>query len=160
MRGDRRSDGSRFLARKYGLSAEEAGRLASHPDQTEIVRRVERWRDDHGLPAADSPLVRGVLLSELGPAGLRFELTRGEPTIADRVRRFAVGDKVFFDSFAGLVPAVVLALDPARGQVEIRVTARRGAYRAGEVDVVGANHVVKREWVRGGRIVEPPYRSR
>jgi hypothetical protein len=80
---------------------------------------------------------------------------------------FQKGDKVFLDTFAGLVPAVVVGpmrpqdyrenvafeyhpsgrhYDPDR-YVRIRYTASRGAYKKGEVVVTPTRDVVKREWV-------------
>jgi hypothetical protein len=58
------ADGSRFLAKKYGLTAKEAKKLASHPDQKGLIRKVERWRDQHGVAPA-SPQARGMLLTLL-----------------------------------------------------------------------------------------------
>lgn len=55
----------RFLARKYGLTDLEARRLYDHPDHDAIIDRVETWRENNGLPAANSPLARGFLLDVL-----------------------------------------------------------------------------------------------
>lgn len=56
---------ARFEAKKYGLSQEEALRLAKHPRYLSIREDVESWRAKHGFPAANSPLARGYLLSKL-----------------------------------------------------------------------------------------------
>jgi len=56
---------ARWLARKYGLDNQEARELAGHPRSSEIIARVERWREGNGLPAPNSPLSRGRLLDEL-----------------------------------------------------------------------------------------------
>lgn len=87
---------------------------------------------------------------------------------------FHKGEKVFQDTFAGLIPAVVLGpmrpedyrenvafeyhpsgrhYDPDR-YIRLRYTASRGAFKKGEVVVVPAMHVAKREWIhrRGGSV--------
>jgi hypothetical protein len=73
---------------------------------------------------------------------------------------------VLFDSFVGLVPAVVVGVDPNRNNVTVRyTTSRRSAlasasFPRGRVDTWSATRIVRREWVRvrGGRyvILEPP----
>lgn len=62
-----------------------------------------------------------------------------------------VGDKVYYDSMQGIVPAVVLAVDG--NDVKLRFTATRGAFKKGMVDVYSARHVVLRSQVhvRGGQ---------
>lgn len=88
---------------------------------------------------------------------------------------FLSGDKVYNDTFAGLVPAIVIGPLPvsteqamfrtSRGEyLRVKYTATRGAYKKGETDIVSANRLVKREWVyvRGGqyRIMEGRRRRR
>lgn len=57
-------DGSRFLARKYGLTGAEAKKLANHTNQKSIISKIEKWRSGAGV-AASSPLARGKLLDML-----------------------------------------------------------------------------------------------
>jgi hypothetical protein len=54
----------RFYRRRYGVSETYAIMLCGRQD---LVERVEDWRDANGLPAPDSPLVRGYLLDLLEP---------------------------------------------------------------------------------------------
>lgn len=54
---------SRWYAKKYGLTYDEARALAwliENDDQLEA--RIEDWRSKHGYPAADSPLARGIVV--------------------------------------------------------------------------------------------------
>lgn len=73
------------------------------------------------------------------------------------IHDFDIGDLVYLDSFAGLVPAKVIHLGP-KDLVHVVITATRGPYKKGFQDVLPARQVVKREWVvtRGGqyRIIE------
>lgn len=61
-----------------------------------------------------------------------------------------VGDKVYLDVFAGLVPAIVVGIDGQR--CELKLTATRGAYKRGEVSVHSCTDVVLRSqvYVKGG----------
>lgn len=61
---------------------------------------------------------------------------------------FAPGDKVYWDSMSGLVPAVVLEDFPARKEVRIRLTGTRGPWRRGEGQVLSHRDVVFRDQVR------------
>lgn len=60
------------------------------------------------------------------------------------------GDLVYLDSFAGLIPAKLLAVSPYRQYGRCRVTANRRAYSRGEVvtfrlsGIVPRNHVYTR----------------
>ncbi len=85
-----------------------------------------------------------------------------------RAEDFRAGDRVFYDSLIGIVPAVVVATHPASNEVTVRYTASRGvgprgayprAFERGRSDRWPARTIVRREWVhrRGGRyvIVEP-----
>lgn len=53
----------RRLIDKYGLTTAESKSLARHARRDEIERKLETWRAEHGMPAANSPLCRGALLS-------------------------------------------------------------------------------------------------
>src|SRR3989304_40623 len=73
---------SRFLMHKYGLSQSEVERLQQDGDR--IIAAVEDWRDENGLPAPNSSLVRGVLMSLLSK---RDELERAAEAEAEGERR-------------------------------------------------------------------------
>jgi hypothetical protein len=90
-----------------------------------------------------------------------------------RAEDFRPGDKVFVDSYTGLVPAVVVSVTPSEenrepwhrsrnaNTVAFRVTKTVGSYPKGHEDVIEARQVVRREWVKKTplgqyRIVEPP----
>jgi hypothetical protein len=68
------------------------------------------------------------------------------------------GDLAYFDSFAGLVPCKIIAMTGRSGiastaqEIVLRLTARRGAYRRGEVVLTTGLHAVPRGAVRGNRI--------
>jgi hypothetical protein len=47
----------KWHSKKYGVGPDVAARITE-----DMANRVEDWREAHGLPAADSPLVRGVLM--------------------------------------------------------------------------------------------------
>jgi hypothetical protein len=54
--------GARFLARRFGLTREEAVALALHPRQSQIIDAVEKHRAKSNFAEApNSPLVRGML---------------------------------------------------------------------------------------------------
>ncbi len=59
------SSGARFYAKKYGLTAAEATGFVSHARRKEIEEHVEKWRQQNGFLAANSPPARGLLLSLL-----------------------------------------------------------------------------------------------
>ena len=56
---------ARFDAKKYGLTLEEALRFVKHPRYLSIRDEVERWRERHGFPAANSSLTRSYLLDRI-----------------------------------------------------------------------------------------------
>lgn len=56
------ASGARSLAKKYGLKRVEAVDLVQHPRFDRVIDDHERFRERHGLPAADSPISRGELL--------------------------------------------------------------------------------------------------
>jgi hypothetical protein len=58
-----------------------------------------------------------------------------------------LGDFVYLDSFAGLIPAKVLAFGPLGQHARCRVTATRGDYKRGEVVTFAHNAVVPRNHV-------------
>ncbi|MGW5721378.1 hypothetical protein ACWEVP_34730 [Amycolatopsis sp. NPDC003865] len=58
-----------------------------------------------------------------------------------------VGDRIFLDSFSGLVPAKVTGYTP-RGEIAVLVTATRGAYRRGEHTTFTPSGCVPRAHVR------------
>lgn len=74
------------------------------------------------------------------------------------------GDKVVLDLMSGLVPAEVLEILPADGyhragpEVRVRITATRGAWKKGMIDVVSPTSVLLPEHLRprkyGTRIIE------
>jgi hypothetical protein len=51
----------RWLAARFSLTPAEAERLINHPKRERVLRRLEDWRDQCGLPDTRSPLVRGYL---------------------------------------------------------------------------------------------------
>jgi len=53
----------RWYGRKYGLTEDETRKLLDTGRSWEIEGELDRWRDAHGLPATNSPLSRGKLLS-------------------------------------------------------------------------------------------------
>lgn len=55
--------GSRFLAKKYALTQDEADALASKKGG---VDEVEAWREANGLPHPTSSLVRGMIWQVIG----------------------------------------------------------------------------------------------
>lgn len=67
------------------------------------------------------------------------------------------GELAYLDTFAGLVPCKVLQVleeydgrtvgGEGRGNLQVRVTAKRGAYRPGEVLTAGGRSVVPRAFV-------------
>ena len=76
----------------------------------------------------------------------------------------------YFDTFAGLVPCKVIAINDANAgvkgmdgrdwtgctsgcEVTFKLTANRGAYKRGEVLTDNALHVIPRSYVRGNRIL-------
>ena len=65
----------------------------------------------------------------------------------------------YFDSFSGLIPCKVIDIkeSPGLGNIRIKLTAGRGAYRRGEVLESTWIHVVPRSHVRmskyGARII-------
>lgn len=70
-----------------------------------------------------------------------------------------VGDLVYFDSFVGMLPCKVLAIDrvgswvtSSRQNVTVRLTAKRGAYKIGETLTVSSLHVCPRKSIKGNRI--------
>jgi hypothetical protein len=56
--------GAAFVARKYGLTREQAIVLQRHPQRAAIVRRIEEFTTQHGCTSS-SPLARGVLLDAI-----------------------------------------------------------------------------------------------
>jgi hypothetical protein len=60
---------------------------------------------------------------------------------------FRPGDKVYHDTFAGLVPAVVVEDLPAQRAVRLKYTAKRGAYKKGDIDTASHISVVYRDQV-------------
>jgi hypothetical protein len=56
------------------------------------------------------------------------------------------GTKVYFDTFAGLIPAHVEAVTDL-WTVKLKLTATRGAYKRGEVIETNALHAVPRKTV-------------
>ena len=76
-----------------------------------------------------------------------------------QARVLKTGDLAYFDCFAGLIPCKVLAITGSHGAastgfasssqtVRFKLTARRGAYRRGEVLESFGLHVVPRGAVR------------
>jgi hypothetical protein len=67
--------------------------------------------------------------------------------------KIATGDLAFLDSFAGFVPVKVKAVAgpsgvPSSAQViEYAVTAERGAYKRGDVDLTSGTSIVPRDAV-------------
>jgi hypothetical protein len=57
----------KMLSKKYGISAEDAQRLAESKMQAEILKLHDDFITEHGL-AADSPVSRGLLLDLLREA--------------------------------------------------------------------------------------------
>ena len=82
-----------------------------------------------------------------------------------RPEDFKPGELVFYDSFAGLVPAKYVGVSPPKPltgtqAVMLKVTSsRHRPYKKGETVEVPLSQVVKRSWVhrRGGqvKIIEP-----
>lgn len=76
------------------------------------------------------------------------------------------GELAYFDSFAGLVPVKVTSVDKPgsgtcvtgldAGRVTMRVTATRGAYKAGEEFTGATSNVIPRSHVRGMRRMSGP----
>lgn len=75
---------------------------------------------------------------------------------------FQVGDLAYYDSFSGLIPCKVLAVNDAMAgkelagfssfcRVSVRLTAKRGAWEKGEVVESDALKVVPRTHIRGLR---------
>ena len=68
------------------------------------------------------------------------------------------GDLAYYDSFAGLIPCKVLAITGRSGRcgsdqsVTVKLTAKRGAWKAGETIHAWGLHVCPRGSVRGNRI--------
>lgn len=90
------SSGARFLARKYGLSRPEAEALArlSPAVQERIFAEHERFREAHGLSAADSSLSRGELLRIAGRHGARDPARRRRGRRdSDRYRVYATAPR-------------------------------------------------------------------
>lgn len=86
----------------------------------------------------------------------RVEVRKKNPVPSD----FKPGELVYFDSFAGLVPAKFLHLGaPGENTAILVTTAARGPYKKKEIVEARLNSVVKRSWVhrRGGKvkIIEP-----
>lgn len=63
----------RWLAKRFGLTAGEVERLYDHPRRAIIIDRLETWRESIGLPATNSGLVRGKLLSILATVEDEYE---------------------------------------------------------------------------------------
>lgn len=63
----------RWTMRRYGLTVVEAQCFEAIEG---AANRVELWREQNGLPAPDSPLVRGEVLEELRRAGFGFMIGR------------------------------------------------------------------------------------
>lgn len=69
-----------------------------------------------------------------------------------------IGDLAYFDSFSGMIPCKVLGITGRSGiastaqVVAFKLTACRGAYKAGEQLECSGLHVVPRKAVRGNRI--------
>jgi hypothetical protein len=55
----------------------------------------------------------------------------------------AAGCKAYIDSFAGLIPCVVLSVHN-KWEVSVKLTATRGAYKRGETITENSLHVVPR----------------
>jgi hypothetical protein len=62
----------KWFSRKYGLSSSEVSKLLAHPDVHGLEGRLERWSEEHGLPAQNSPLSRGKLM-EMVSADLKSD---------------------------------------------------------------------------------------
>lgn len=54
--------GAKWLADKYSLTPAEARALSEHPQREEIIAAHDRWLENAGWPATNSPLSRGMLL--------------------------------------------------------------------------------------------------
>jgi hypothetical protein len=61
------------------------------------------------------------------------------------------GRKVYFDSFAGLLPGRILQAHDHAIVVQLTMRRPQGGYRPGEIVRVSAHRVVPREWVRNAR---------
>lgn len=68
---------------------------------------------------------------------------------------FAVGTKAYYDTFAGMIPCVVMAIEPGRwygffaagkSAITIRLTKTVGAYKKGETLQVRTGDVVPRKF--------------
>jgi hypothetical protein len=70
------------------------------------------------------------------------------------MQTLTVGSKAYYDTFAGLIPCVVLSITHGDGltQARLRLTAKRGAYRRGELVTANTLHAVPRNavYTRGG----------
>lgn len=65
-----RSHSIRWYGRKYGLSADEAVRLAGSRRSMDIENMLDAWRRRNGEPALTSPVTRGALLAIMAEEGV------------------------------------------------------------------------------------------
>lgn len=65
-----RAHSIRWYGQKYGLSAEDAARLAGSRRSMAIENKLDAWRMANGLPATSSPLTRGALLRIMAEDGV------------------------------------------------------------------------------------------
>jgi hypothetical protein len=68
----------RWYGKKYGLTISEAQHLYASDSQS-VESKFERWREEHGLPATNSPLARSKLLEFV-----KENLDRSEDAFAAR----------------------------------------------------------------------------
>jgi hypothetical protein len=94
-RGEAQAPGSKFLAKQFGLTAQEATKLASSPRQRQILQALEKWRKANGMPAENSPQSRGKLKSLMG------EAQYGEPAQSTTDVDDPAGSRYGMDTEAG-----------------------------------------------------------
>lgn len=61
-----------------------------------------------------------------------------------------IGDLIYLDTFSGLVPAKITGYT-THGDISVRITATRGAYRQGENTAFPPHHCVPRSCIRTRR---------
>lgn len=63
------SPAARWYRNKCGLTDAEGKAFAALPDPQATDREIEEWREKNGLPAANSPLGRGMALDAIKNGG-------------------------------------------------------------------------------------------
>lgn len=57
---------AKFDMRRFGLTIDEALKLAKDDRYPGILKMIEDWRSRHGWPATDSSLTRGYIYELIG----------------------------------------------------------------------------------------------